>query len=95
LSEKPRLAPAALFYLFYAAGALWLAILPATSRGWIGGFLNGTILGLVAYGTYDLTCASTMKIWSIRVTLADMTWGALATGAASAVGVLAARAFQF
>jgi uncharacterized membrane protein len=94
LAEKPRLAPAALFYLLYMAGIVWFAVTPSVDRGWPFAFLNGALLGLLAYGTYDLTCATTMKTWSIKVTIADMVWGAVATGVASAAGVVAARHFS-
>jgi uncharacterized membrane protein len=93
LAEKPRLPPAAVFYLLYVAGVVWFAVTPNIERGWTSALLDGAILGLIAYGTYDLTCAATMKTWSIKVTIADMAWGAVATGAASTAGVLAARRF--
>ncbi len=93
LAEKPRLAPAVVFYLLYVAGLVWLVVLPARDSTWPHGLLNGAVLGFIAYGTYDLTCAATMRTWSVKVTVADMVWGAVATGIASVAGVLAVHTF--
>lgn len=93
LAQKPRLPPGVFFYLLYVAGLVWLVVLPNAPRGLGSAFLNGAILGLIAYGTYDLTCAATMRTWSTKVTVADMLWGALATGAASTVGAWATARF--
>jgi uncharacterized membrane protein len=54
-------------------------------------FLLGAALGLVAYGTYDLTNQATMKAWPAIVTAIDLAWGALLTGLAATAAVWAAR----
>ena len=51
------------------------------------GFLGGAF-GLLTYATYDLTNAATLKVWSWKVTAADMGWGLLATAVAAGVGCL-------
>ena len=90
--EDLALWPAVVFYLLYTSGLLVLIILPAARSGslkdamWRGGFF-----GAVAYATYDLTNQATLKVWSTAVTLSDMAWGALITGAASTVGRLVAN----
>ncbi|MBU6266721.1 MAG: DUF2177 family protein [Sphingomonadales bacterium] len=87
-----RMAPAAAFYLLYAAGAVALAIVPgAAAGGWLAAGLRGAVFGLCAYGTYDLTNQATLKHWSTTLSLVDMTWGALLTGAAAALAVVVAR----
>ena len=48
------------------------------------------VLGTGANGSCtaaDLTNAATLRGWSMTVTLVDMVWGAILTGAATAVGV--------
>ena len=56
----PNLGIAALFYLFFTAAIVVLAVLPGLSGGSIGTtLLYGAILGLAAYGTYDITNLST------------------------------------
>ena len=56
--------------------------------------MSGAILGLVAYGAYDLTCQAVMKTWSTKVSAADMAWGAFASAVASAAGVAITQALS-
>jgi len=91
LGDGVRLAPAILFYLLYIAGLVWFCVAPALGGSWMKALSAGVVLGLVAYGTYDLTCQSVMRIWSWKVTLVDLAWGAVASGIASALGLLATR----
>ncbi|CAM5774507.1 membrane protein [Labrys miyagiensis] len=88
LADSVAWAPAVLFYLLYAAGIVCLAVLP--SRRWEHVLARGALLGLVAYGTYDLTNHATLKGWPLAVTLADMAWGTMLTAAAAVAGYLAA-----
>jgi uncharacterized membrane protein len=53
----------------------------------------GALLGLVAYGTYDITNLSTLRGWSLTVTAIDIAWGAVLTAVASVAGYLAVSAF--
>ena len=92
MAGSVRPAPAAAFYLIYVAGLVYLAVRPAWRTGeWSTALVSGLVLGLVAYGAYDLTNQATLKVWSLRITLADMAWGAVASGAAATVGFLASR----
>ncbi|WP_045836353.1 DUF2177 family protein [Hyphomicrobium sp. 99] len=86
-----RLAPAIVFYLFYAAGAVFFGALPGVSSGPRTAFLCGLFLGAVAYGTYDLTNYATLRNWSLALTVVDMAWGALATGVACMAASVAMR----
>ncbi len=87
LRDKPVLAPAVLFYLLYAVGMSLLVIRPAVAAGSVFTALwTGALLGLVAYGTYDLTNQATLKGWSLEVTIVDMAWGGLVTALACAAG---------
>jgi len=89
-----NLAPAVLFYLIYIAGIVWFAILPALDRGRLGtAALNGALLGIVCYATYDLTNQATLRDWPVAVTLADIPWGAFVTMVGASAGFLAARRF--
>jgi uncharacterized membrane protein len=92
LADKPDLKTALVFYLLYLVGVTAFAIAPGlragrpiVTLGW------GALFGLVAYGVYDLTNQATLKVWSIKLSLADMAWGAVITGLAALVGCLAAR----
>jgi uncharacterized membrane protein len=95
LEPQFRLLPAICFYLIYIAGIVFFAILPALQGGGLAkAALNGAVLGLVAYSTYDLTNQATLKDWPLAITLADMPWGAFVTAVGASVGFLAARRFS-
>lgn len=89
MAESPRLAPAGIFYLIYVLGITLLVVVPAVDHntGFLKVLLLGALLGLVAYGTYDLTNQATLKKWPVIVTLVDLAWGALLTGGVSILSV--------
>jgi uncharacterized membrane protein len=89
--EKPLLLPAAVFYCLYVFGCVVFVVLPALSWQWA--VKRGALLGLVAYGTYDLTNWATLRGWSVQVTLMDWVWGMVATAVACAVGFLVVRRY--
>ena len=76
-----RIVPAALFYLAYPAGLVALALQPLPDSLWTAAW-RSALLGLVAYGTYDLTNMATLRHWSVTLTLADIAWGAFASALA-------------
>jgi len=91
LAQDPNLAIAALFYILYAAGIVIFAVRPALdSVDWRTATFYGALFGFFAYATYDLTNFATMKVWSLRITLLDIGWGALVTAATASVSALAA-----
>jgi uncharacterized membrane protein len=84
LLDQPNLGVAGLFYLVYVAGIVHFAVIPAvTGASWAIALINGAALGLVAYGTYNITNLSTLKNWSGSVSLVDMTWGTTLTATAA------------
>lgn len=89
--EKPLLLPAAVFYCLYVIGCVVFVVLPALS--WQRAANLGALLGLVAYGTYDLTNWATLRDWSMQVSLMDWAWGTVATAVACTVGYLVAKRF--
>lgn len=86
--DQPRLLPAALFYLLYALGCVILVVLPSAS--WLRAARLGALLGLVAYGTYDLSNWATLHGWSAGLAVMDMAWGTCLTAACCTVGFLCA-----
>ena len=54
----------------------------------IQALLYGAILGLIAYGTYDLTNLAVMKGFTARIAMIDMVWGMVLTSVVSSVTVL-------
>ena len=93
LSASPQWGAAGAFYLLYALGVAILVVLPALESGRrpSQAFARGALLGLVAYGTYDLTNQATLRDWPLMVTFVDMAWGTFLTGVAGAVAFSAAR----
>lgn len=90
LLERPNLAVAGLFYLLFVVGVVVLAVLPAVETGeWLRALLYGAVLGLVAYGTYDITNLSTLRGWSGLVTVADLAWGTALTAVSATAGYFA------
>ena len=89
LADEVNLKAAAVFYVVYILGIMALVVSPATS--WTKAMTTGAILGAVCYATYDLTNQATLKVWSTKITLADITWGAFVTALAATSGYLALR----
>ncbi|CTQ48894.1 DUF2177 family protein [Jannaschia donghaensis] len=86
--------PAAVFYLFYIAGILYLVSLPALRDGSVvSAAIGGAVLGAVAYGTYEFTSMSVMRDWSWQMVITDTTWGAVLTATSAAAGVWAVKTF--
>jgi uncharacterized membrane protein len=88
--DQVRVFPAALFYLGFAAALVWFAILPAIEADSLAkALLNGALLGLVAYGTYDLTNLATLKPWTWKLLALDVGWGTLVSAIGAAAGFAA------
>jgi uncharacterized membrane protein len=79
-----RPAPALVFYALYMLGIQIFAVAPALKSGeWTTALLYGALFGFFCYMTYDLTNYATLKVWSLKVTILDIIWGTVATGAAA------------
>jgi uncharacterized membrane protein len=95
MREQPLLLPAAAFYLLYPVGVTVFAVLPALKQNSCqASAVLGALLGLVAYGTYDLSNLATLKDWPLQLTLVDMVWGASLSAAAATVAFLVTRAWS-
>jgi uncharacterized membrane protein len=84
-------APAVAFYVLYSFGMSVFAVAPAVCEGgWTRALLLGGFLGLVAFGTYDLTNLATLKDWPKAMTAVDIVWGMVvsATSSAGAVAII-------
>lgn len=93
MADKHNLTPAILFYLLYVAGIVVFAVQPALASGrWSMALMLGAFLGLVAYGTYDLTNHATLRNWPTLITVADLIWGTALTALSATAGFLITRA---
>ena len=90
--DQPRLGVAAVFYIFYVAGIVIFAVLPAMrEQSVLTALLFGALLGGVAYGTYDVTNYATLRDWPLAVLIVDITWGVVLTSVSAAAGYMIAR----
>lgn len=91
--RSPRPAPAVVFYFLYLAGMVWFVGWPALQEGAPAmALLNGALLGLLAYGTYELVSWTVMRDWHPTMVAVDMAWGTTLTAFSIWAGVLAAQA---
>jgi uncharacterized membrane protein len=86
LLTKPRISPAILFYLMYAAGLLIFVSLPTAPGDWMRLVLFGGLFGLIAYATYDLTNYTTLRPWTLKLVLIDLVWGTFVSASAATAG---------
>ena len=85
MAENPNMAAAVAFYLLYGAGVVIFAVRPGLQAAdWRVALLWGALFGFFAYATYDLTNLATLKVWSLKISLLDMAWGAVITGTSAA-----------
>lgn len=90
LLERFAIAPALVFYVIYTVGVVVFAVAPGLSaERWPVALGYGALLGLVAYGTYNLTNQATLKVWPLHLVLADMAWGTVATAVAAGIACVA------
>ena len=80
MAPTPDMRAAVIFYLLYGMGVVIFAVRPAlNSADWRMALLWGALFGFFAYMTYDMTNLATLKVWSLKVSLIDMAWGAVIT----------------
>ena len=90
MADPIRLAPAALFYLAYVAGLVYLVSLPALRSG-APVILPAVIIGLMAYGTYEFTSWAVMRDWHWQMVMTDTLWGGALTAFSAWAGVTVTR----
>jgi len=95
LLDRPNFIAAAAFYLIYVTGVSYFAVMPAVNSGrWTIALVSGALLGLVAFGTYDMTNMATIKGWSLEVSLVDMAWGVFISTASALAGYFSVVSLQ-
>jgi uncharacterized membrane protein len=86
LRQPPNMGAAGAFYILYVTGLMVMVVWPAVQGGSVGqAVLYGAILGLIAYGTYDLTNLAVMKGFTTKIAVIDMIWGTVLTGTVSGI----------
>jgi uncharacterized membrane protein len=86
ISGEVDFVAAGLFYIGYVGGITFLAVRPAFHKGaWRTAALNGAVLGVVAYGAYDLTNLATIAGWPVAMSIVDMVWGGVLSAVVASV----------
>lgn len=94
LADPFRLGPAVAFYAAYIVGVLYFVSLPALAEGRpMQALVNGALIGLMCYGTYEFTNLATLRGWSYQQVALDTVWGGFLTGVAAWAGVTVTRWF--
>ena len=92
LSPEVNWTAAIIFYLIFIGGILFFAVMPALKEeSWKIAALNGSVLGLLCYATYDLTNMATLKKWPLVIVIVDMIWGTVLSGSVALLSYLAAN----
>lgn len=87
MADPPRWGAALLFYALYPAGLVTWAVWPQRhTPGLRSAALQGALLGLFAYGTYDLTNLAVLRGWPLPLSVLDMAWGATVSALSAAAG---------
>jgi uncharacterized membrane protein len=87
MSSQVHWVAAGVFYLAFIIGILVFAVYPSVDEGSVlDAMVRGVLFGFFAYSTYDLTNLATLRDWPLSITIIDITWGMVLTGAVSAVG---------
>jgi uncharacterized membrane protein len=92
MTDSVRVVPAALYYFGFPLAIVYLALMPAASLG--EAVLRSAVLGLAAFGVYDLTNLATLRGYTVLMTVVDMVWGTFATALGGGVAyrlVMASR----
>jgi uncharacterized membrane protein len=90
LLSTPRIAPAVLFYILYAAGVV-IFVNGNTPAGLLHNALYGALFGMFCYATFELSNMAVLKHWEWTVVVADILWGATLTAVSALVGGLIAN----
>lgn len=94
MADEVKFGIAGVFYLFYAAGIVFLCINPAMQDGqWTTALINGAVLGALAYGTYDITNMATLRNWPTMMSVIDIAWGTALTAVSATAGYVVTKMF--
>ena len=84
MTDSVRILPAALYYVGFPAAIVALALTPKPQRlRQAAG--RSALLGLAAFGVYDLTNLATLRGYTTLMTVVDMAYGTLAAAAGGAM----------
>ena len=92
MKEDINFAIAGIFYLFYVVGIYWFGTYTGLKANSILiGVASAAFLGLLAYGTYEITNFVVIKGWTPKMVIIDVIWGGFLSGMTALVGILVNR----
>jgi uncharacterized membrane protein len=92
MAERVFWPAAGLFYLLYGAGVVYFCAAPALREDSLPqAALKGALLGILVYGTYDLTNLAILKGWGVLISAVDVAWGIFLTALAASAAFAASR----
>jgi uncharacterized membrane protein len=86
---RVRWLPAAIVYAIMTAFVYLYAVRDARSS--LDAAARGALIGVLAYGFYDITNYATLTNYTLAMTLTDMAWGTALFTVAAAIGYVAAQ----
>jgi uncharacterized membrane protein len=75
--------PAALLAYITLAFAISYFVIPKAEGNTVKALLNGALLGLIVYATYDLTNLATLADFTLKMAVVDIVWGITITALVS------------
>lgn len=81
-----------LFYLLYGGVTFVLAVVANRDQSMLYAGIDGGLLGLAAYGTYNLTSYSILAGYPLTLALVDWAWGVALTSVSAMAGWYAFQA---
>lgn len=86
MAKNFNLWAALIFYVIYIFAIVYFVVIPAVdAQSFNVALINGFILGLVCYSTYDLTNYATLENFPLKVVVVDMIWGSFLTTSISVI----------
>ncbi|MCE4555407.1 DUF2177 family protein [Roseateles cellulosilyticus] len=93
MADSVRWSAAAVFYFGYPAALVALALYP-TGQPLAMQVARAALVGLTAYGVYDMSNLATLRQWPLRLALVDTAWGCFASAVAGAAAAWVAQRFN-
>ncbi|MBP1754334.1 MAG: hypothetical protein H6Q59_732 [Firmicutes bacterium] len=95
MAPKVNFLAAFIFYIIFIIGLSVFVIHPAfVNDSWRSALFMGMFFGLITYATYDLTNLATVKDWPVFITVIDLIWGSMVSGATAFISFLLIRLFR-
>lgn len=86
--------PAAIMVYVFLVILTIIFVIPQSAAQPKKALLLGALMGALVYGVYDLTNYSTLKDWSLKLTIIDILWGAVLVSLVSALTVVIKNAIN-